>query len=112
MVKKSILELAIGVWIGLTMTGCQSSDSGSGSRLMARQSSSPLNQPVTGAVYNPSGNKGMGISNSANPSTSMSAGNGVQQASAMQNGSVSSTGVGPASSTSSTPTFDQGGQVV
>jgi hypothetical protein len=111
MVKKTILGLALGVWVGLSLTGCQSSDSGSGSRMLAKQSS-PVSQPVTGYPYNPSANKGLGMSNTTNGSTSMSAANGIQQASAMQNASTPSTG--PASSIPASPVsnFDQAGQIV
>jgi len=110
--KTNTLGLAIGVLAGITLTGCQSTDSGSGSRLMAKQSNSTLGQPVTGYPYNPSGNKGLGIPNTANGSTSMSAANGLQQASAMQNNSVPSAGGGSISPTGTGSNFDQGGQVV
>ena len=110
--NKAILIPAFGILAGLTLVGCQSSDSGSPSRLMAKQSTSPLNQPVTGYPYNPSGNKGLAMPNSATGSNTMSPANGVQQASAIQNSPTTSSGASPGSSSAPGPNFDQGGQVV
>jgi hypothetical protein len=118
--KNRFLGAASMLLAGLTLAGCQSSDSGSRSRLWSRQTDSPSpKQPMNNYASTMPGAKPLGISDTNNRPGMVSPSNGVQQTSAMQSASSTSSGQSPASafvdnssSMGTGPSFDQGGQVV
>jgi hypothetical protein len=97
---------------GLTLAGCQSSDPGSGSRMLSRQDNSYARPPMNSYASTMPGNKSLAISDTnSRPGTLLSP-NAVQQASAMQNSTSASTNLPTSTSTSSVSSFDQAGSVV
>jgi hypothetical protein len=119
--KRIILGLGSMVIAGLTLTGCQSSDSGSGGRLLSRQPDSSFSKPMMTSNTSGSmqGGKSLAISDTNSRPGMMQTSTGVQQTSAMQNASLASGGPSPASAstanlnqTGAVPGFDQGGQEV
>jgi hypothetical protein len=100
---------------GVALTGCQSSDSGSGSRMLAKQPAY-VNPPMNNYATTMPGNKSLGISDT-NGRPGMSTSSSVQQTGGTQVVSPSSGGQSPITSASAiaNPTatgFDQGGQVI
>ncbi len=106
--KRITLGLASMVMAGLTLTGCQSSDSGSGSRLLSRQPDSAFSRPTMSSSAMPGG-KSLAISDTNNRLGTMPTANGVQQASAMQNGTSASGG--QSSTSTSAASLSQTGAV-
>ncbi len=102
---------------GVALTGCQSSDSGSGSRMLAKQPAY-VNPPMNNYASTMPGNKSLGISDTNSRPGMTTSSNGIQQTGVTQVPSSSSAGQSPMSAasnsnlTSPAPTFDQGGQVV
>jgi hypothetical protein len=109
--KKTILGLAGMALAGLTLAGCQSSDSGSGSRMLSRQSDPYAKPPMNSYASTMPGNKSLGISDTNSRPSMMPAANSVQQTSTMQTPTTASAAV-PASNPSSVSSFDQAGAVV
>lgn len=116
--KNTVFGLAGLALAFVTVIGCQSSDSGSGSRLLTRQSDGAwAKPPMSSSTTAMSGGKSLGISDTNNRPAMLPPSNGVQQTSAMQSGSSPSAGQSPLSDAAgnSNPTavsgFDQG-QVV
>ena len=106
--KKTVLGVAGMALAGLTLAGCQSSDSGSGSRLLSRQSDGAYpRMPMNASASTMPGNKSLGISDTNTRPSMMPAANTVQQTSAMQTPTSASAAI-PASNSS----FDQAGAVV
>ena len=122
--KKTVRALASFMLGGVTLIGCQSSDSGSGSRMMAKQPTY-VNPPMNNYASTMPGNKSLGISDTNTRSGMSTPGSGIQQT----GNSVQQTGMGqvaaPTSATqtpiataggsnlsSQSPSFDQSGQMV
>jgi len=105
--KKAILGVAGMALAGLTLAGCQSSDSGSSGRLLSRQSDPYSRPPMNASASTMPGNKSLGISDTNTRPSTMPAANTVQQTSAMQTPTSASAAM-PASNSS----FDQAGSVV
>jgi hypothetical protein len=109
--KKKVFGLLGLMLAGLTLAGCQSSDSGSGSRLLSRQSTDAFARPpMNSAASTMPGNKSLAISDTNTRPGMMPSTNSVQQTSAMQNSASASAGM-PASN-NSTSGFTQTGAVV
>jgi hypothetical protein len=121
--KKTIGVLASFMLGGVTLVGCQSSDSGSGSRMMAKQPTY-VNPPMNNYASTMPGNKSLGISDTTTRPGMSTSGSMPQTGSSIQQ-----TGVGqvatPTSGTqtpiataggpnlnSQGPAFDQSGQMV
>jgi len=110
---KKILGSASMMLAGLTLAGCQSSDPGPRSRMLARQSDNPYARPpMNSAASVMPGNKSLAINDTNSRPGMLPGATGVQQASAMQSPTSSSTGGPASSSTSSVSGFDQAGAVV
>jgi hypothetical protein len=116
MAMKKILGSASLMLAGLALAGCQSSDPGPSSRMLARQSDNPYARPpMNSAASVMPGSKSLAI-NDTNSRPGMPPGatgaSGVQQASVMQSPTSNSTGVPASSASSSVSGFDQAGTVV
>jgi hypothetical protein len=109
--KKTILGVAGMALAGLTLAGCQSSDSGSSGRLLSRQSDPYSRPPMNASASTMPGNKSLGISDTNTRPSMMPAANTVQQTSAMQTPTSASAAM-PASNSNSVSSFDQAGSVV
>ena len=122
--KKTVGVLTSFMFGGMTLIGCQSSDSGSGSRMMAKQPTY-VNPPMNNYASTMPGNKSLGISDTNTRSGMSTPGSGIQQTSS----GLQQTGMGQvAAPTSATQTpiataggsnlssqgasFDQSGQMV
>jgi hypothetical protein len=114
--RKSLMEkrkvvLAGLMLAGVTLTGCQSSDSGPGSRMLSRQSNDAFARPPMNSFTSTMpGNKSLAISDTNTRPGMMPSTNGVQQTSALQN-TTSGSAIMPASNSSASG-FDQSGSVV
>jgi len=109
---KEILGSASVMLAGLMLAGCQSSDSGSGSRMLARQPDAFSRPPMNSYATTMPGNKSLAINDTNSRPGMLPAANGVSQASALQNTTSSSAGLPASNSSSSTSSFDQGAAVV
>lgn len=115
--KNTVLGLALAF---ATVVGCQSSDSGSANRLMARQSDGTwAKPPMNSSTTVMPGGKSLGISDTNSRPSMLPGSNSVQPTSAMQTGSSPSAAQSPLSTapgnsnpTSGASSFDQAGQVV
>jgi hypothetical protein len=98
------------VLAGVALAGCQSSDSGSGSRLLSRQSNDAFARPpMNSASSTVPGTKSLAISDTNSRPGMMPGTNSVQQAGSVQNAASSSAAL-PVSNNSSG--FNQTGAVV
>jgi hypothetical protein len=97
---------------GLTLTGCQSSDPGSGSRMLSRQDNPYARPPMNSYASTMPGNRSLAISDTNSRPGMLPSANAVQQASAMQNNTVTSASAPNSNSSNSVSGFDQAGSVV
>ena len=97
---------------GLTLAGCQSNDSGSGSRMLSRQDNPFARPSMNSAASVTPGNKSLAISDTNSRPGMLPSANGVQPAGTMQNPTSTSAAMPISNSSSSTSGFDQAGAVV
>jgi hypothetical protein len=112
MEMKTILGSASMMLTSLALAGCQSSDSGSGSRMLSRQDNSYARPPMNSYASTMPGNKSLAISDTNSRPGMLPSANAVQQASSMQNSTSASTSLPTSTSSSSVSGFDQAGSVV
>src|SRR5690348_5440920 len=105
---KSVLGSLSLMLAGLMLAGCQSSDSGSGSRMLTRQSDNPYARPPMNSYASTMpGNKPLGINDTTTRPGTLPSPNAVQQASAMPSTISSSASMPASNSNSSASGFDQ-----
>jgi hypothetical protein len=110
---KTVLGSVSIMLAGMTLTGCQTSDSGSGSRMLSRQSDNPYARPPMNSYASTMpGNKSLAISDTNTRPGMLPGATGVQQASAMPSTTGSSAAMPVSNSSSATSGFDQAGAVV
>jgi hypothetical protein len=115
--KKAVGALASCALAAATLTGCQSNDSGSGSRMLAKQPAY-VNPPMNNYASTMPGNKSLGISDTNNRTGMSTPSGGIQQTGSAQvatPGSATQSSISTANAlnmTSAGSTFDQGGQVI